>query len=239
MLTHRILWLALFSAAACAGGAARGGNGGNGGWLELDTEGTGPTMHFSGSVHHLDLEGGVFVIRDADGTQYNPINLPKEYQVEGTPVDVEARERADMAAVGMVGPLIEILRIRKGKVTAAETPVDQPAALPGTSWRLGDVSGAPAIESIEATLEFQSEGTVSGNASCNTFRGPVTIEANGGIKFGALATTRKLCPGEKVMQQEAAYLAALAKVERFELSGDSLTLSAGGRPVLRFVRAGK
>lgn len=228
MLTRRIPWLALRAAgaamclAACAGGAA----GGDGGWLELKTAGTGPTMQISGTVRHLDLEGGVFVIRDAQGTQYNPMNLPKEFQVDGTPVEAEARRRDDMASIAMVGPLVEIVRIRRAT----------PAGLAGTSWRLGELGGAPS--SVEATLEFGQDGSVSGNASCNRFRGPVTVQPDGALTFGALAATRMFCAGDAVMRQETAYLAALGKVERFAISGDSLTLSAAGAPLLRFVRTG-
>lgn len=48
------------------------------GWVEPTPQpvGSGPALHITGTVHHLDLEGGLFVIRDTQGTQYNPVNLP-------------------------------------------------------------------------------------------------------------------------------------------------------------------
>jgi hypothetical protein len=70
-------------------------------------------MSLAGTVHHLDLEGGLYVIRDAQGAQYKPTNLPATYQREGLAVEVEARRRDDMASIGMVGPLIELIRIRE------------------------------------------------------------------------------------------------------------------------------
>jgi hypothetical protein len=53
------------------------------------------------------------VIRDAGGTQYNPTNLPEPFQVDGKAVEAEARRRDDMASIGMVGPIVELIRIRE------------------------------------------------------------------------------------------------------------------------------
>jgi hypothetical protein len=55
----------------------------------------------------------LFVIRDAQGTQYNPLNLPPGFRVEGMIVEVDARRSANVASIGMVGPVIELLRIRR------------------------------------------------------------------------------------------------------------------------------
>jgi hypothetical protein len=63
-------------------------------------------------VHYLDLEGGLFVIRDAQGVQYNPTNLPETFRRDGMLVEAEAQRRDDMASIGMVGSIVELLRIR-------------------------------------------------------------------------------------------------------------------------------
>lgn len=70
-------------------------------------------LRLSGTVHHLDLEGGVYVIRTADGTQYRPIELPEEFRVDGLAVEVNARRRDDVMTVDMAGQAIELLDIRK------------------------------------------------------------------------------------------------------------------------------
>jgi hypothetical protein len=88
-------------------------SGGDPGWVELKTASTEPVLRITGTVHHLDLEGGLFVIRDATGTQYNPLNLPADFQVEGLLVEAEAQRASDVASIGMVGPLVELLRIRR------------------------------------------------------------------------------------------------------------------------------
>lgn len=67
----------------------------------------------AGAVHHLEIEGGLWVIRDAGGTQFSPTNLPEAFKVEGLAVEFDARRRDDMVSVGMSGPLIEIVRIRR------------------------------------------------------------------------------------------------------------------------------
>lgn len=66
-----------------------------------------------GTVHHLDVEGGVYVIRTADGTQYRPIELPEEFRVEGLAVEADAKRRDDVMTVDMAGQSIELLDIRK------------------------------------------------------------------------------------------------------------------------------
>jgi hypothetical protein len=70
-------------------------------------------ISISGTVHHLDIEGGVYVIRTADGTQYKPVELPEEYQVDGLPVDVKARRRDNVISTDMAGQAIELIEIDK------------------------------------------------------------------------------------------------------------------------------
>jgi uncharacterized membrane protein len=75
----------------------------------------------SGMVTHLDLEGGLFVIRDDDGTNFNPTNLPGSYRVEGTPVEADVLVRDDVASIAMVGPVVDIVRLRRtGEAPRAE-----------------------------------------------------------------------------------------------------------------------
>ena len=46
-------------------------------------------------------------------TQYNPLNLPTESQVDGLAVEADTRRADDVASIGMVGPMVELLRIRR------------------------------------------------------------------------------------------------------------------------------
>jgi len=220
--------LSLTLAACVGGGAARESNP----WEELGSgEQSGPVFHLGGTVRHVELEGGLFVIDAADGTRYVPTNLPKDYQVDGLALEAEARRRDDMASIAMVAPLVELVRIRKA---AAGAPSGAPY-LVGTTWQLEDLAGAGALDSVAATLEFPAEGQVAGSASCNRFSGPVTI-AGDSITFGPQAVTRMAC-ADSVMGQESAYLEALQHAERFRVEGPFLYVYSPGREKpLRFIR---
>lgn len=82
-------------------------------WVEQTPEPdvSAPAFHISGTVHYMDIEGGLFVI-DANGTTYNPVNLPDTFKSDGMDVEAEIRRRDDLASIAMVGPVIEVLRIR-------------------------------------------------------------------------------------------------------------------------------
>jgi hypothetical protein len=101
-----------FMLTACASGQPA--------WVQLTPEsaGSGPTVHITGTVQHVDLEGGIFVIRDADGTRYSPTNLPAAFRVDGLRVEADARRSENLVSIGMVGQLVELLRVRK----APESP---------------------------------------------------------------------------------------------------------------------
>ncbi len=227
-MTRVMAGLTIFLAACASGGAGRETNP----WEELGTgEQSGPVFHLGGTVRHVELEGGLFVIDAADGTRYVPTNLPSDYQIDGLALEAEARRRDDMASIAMVAPLVELVRIRKA---ATGAPSGAPW-LVGSTWRLEDLPGTPVVDSAAPTLEFPSEGQAAGNASCNRFTGPVTI-AGDSVTFGPQAVTRMACP-EAVMSQENAYLEALGKAERFRVEGPFLYIySAGREKPLRFIR---
>ncbi len=99
--------VALLAASAC--GPARNGTE----WDVLMPEAeSAETTRISGSVAYVELEGGLYVLRSADGTTYNPNNLPESYRVDGTAVDADVVVRDDIASIAMVGPIIDIVRIR-------------------------------------------------------------------------------------------------------------------------------
>lgn len=85
---------------------------GAGGWVELASEADGPTIRITGTVRREEVEGGVWVIRTEEG-KYQPMNLPPAFQVDGMAVEAVAVRRTDMVSIGMVGPLVELLRIRR------------------------------------------------------------------------------------------------------------------------------
>lgn len=113
----------------------------------------------------------------------------------------------------------------------------QPAApsLTGTEWRLEALGDSAVMERSQATLAFPEAGRVAGNGSCNRFFGTVRI-TQGHIGFDQMGSTKMACMGP-ANEQEARYLAALQKAERYEVQGRTLLIHAQGMAQpLRFVQ---
>ncbi len=72
----------------------------------------GTPVHIVGVVKHVTVEGGVFTVQGDDGVTYNAMNLPEAFQQDGVAVEIEGRRRDDMMSIQMVGPMLQITRIR-------------------------------------------------------------------------------------------------------------------------------
>jgi hypothetical protein len=85
--------------------------------LSADTNPTTNTITDIGQVSYINLEGGFWGIVGSKGN-YDPINLPKEFCVEGLWVIFQAQPLYDTASIHMWGTLISITRIEKlsGKI---------------------------------------------------------------------------------------------------------------------------
>ena len=173
-----------------------------------------------------------------EGTQLSPMNLPDEPWVEGLRIEAQGRRRDDMVSTGMVGPIVELDRIRPVAGSAAGEGGAEPGtpqALWGTRWRLEDLAGRGVIDFAQTTLEFPEPGRAAGFTACNRFFGEVEA-AEGSIAFGKLAATRKGC-STAVMDQEQRYLEALERAERYELAEPFLSIHCRGLEApLRLIR---
>ncbi|MFN8574792.1 MAG: hypothetical protein U0132_22245 [Gemmatimonadaceae bacterium] len=72
----------------------------------------GTPVRVVGTVKHLAVEGGVFTVQGEDGVTYNPLNLPTEFQREGLAIEIEGRRRDDTMSIQMVGPMLQVIRVR-------------------------------------------------------------------------------------------------------------------------------
>lgn len=108
-----------------------------------------------------------------------------------------------------------------------EYTATEPTSLTGTTWAATGINnGKGGVTSLVAestvTAEFADDGTLTGDAGCNSYTG--TYEVLGDtITIGPLATTRMACEPE-LNEQEANYLAALENATTFTLDRDRLEL---------------
>ena len=112
-----------------------------------------------------------------------------------------------------------------------------PLRLTDNPWQasaIADEDGelAPALEDIPAFIAFQ-EGLAAGHGSCNRFTGPYESSGDGDLSFGDMAVTMMACLDD-VMEQERAFLAALASVDSYSIAGSALEMRAGDEVVLLF-----
>ena len=80
------------------------------------------------------------------------------------------------------------------------------------------------IAGTEITATFAEDGSLTGSAGCNNYT--TSYEADEGeIAIEPVAATKKLCPEpEGVMDQEAAFLAALEQTTLYNLDGSTAEL---------------
>jgi heat shock protein HslJ len=82
-----------------------------------------------------------------------------------------------------------------------------PATLTKTQWLVEEIAGSPVAADSRVFIRFEPDRRASGSSGVNNFVGPATAEM-GGVKFGALAVTRRAGP-PALMDQETRFLKAL------------------------------
>ncbi len=118
----------------------------------------------------------------------------------------------------------------------------EPVALQGTTWdALAYNNGKDALvslaESSSITAVFGADGSLTGDASVNRYTTTYTAAGETLSIDAAIATTKMAGPDE-LMQQEAAYLAALPQTATFTIEGDELWLrDAEGAALAHYIAA--
>ena len=125
-------------------------------------------------------------------------------------------------------PAVSILvaLVLTGCIVGREATTD----LPGTSWVLVELDGADPVADAVPTMEFGEDGTVSGNASCNTYNAAVTIDGSE-LSFGPVATTRMMCADPAAADQETAFVAALSGVSSYTIDSEGRLVLEGDAPL--------
>lgn len=122
-------------------------------------------------------------------------------------------------------------------VPSGEEPPSLPPgtddALAGTAWVLASMGGEATDDNTVMTLQFASDGTLSGSGGCNRFNGSF-VAVGEDLTIEPLATTMMACE-PAVMEQETLFLATLQGATGFAVDGTKLTLSdASGTELLMF-----
>ncbi len=103
--------------------------------------------------------------------------------------------------------------------------------LDGTEWSLTEMNGEALPGEVDINITF-SEGQVSGQSACNRYFAEYAQDGSK-LSIGQAGSSQMYCEG--LMDYEADYLQALAEVESFELSSDSLKLlDQAGNAILVF-----
>ena len=100
----------------------------------------------------------------------------------------------------------------------------QTATIPGSAWQVTTFAGQTPLTDHAITFEFDNEGNIAGDGSCNRFGGSCKIEGDK-IEIGPLRSTRRACQPE-IMQQEHKFLALLGAAATWAMDGDELVLTA-------------
>jgi heat shock protein HslJ len=119
----------------------------------------------------------------------------------------------------------------------------QSKPLVGTNWILLSYNnGQQAVVSVlpgsTITAEFAEDRQLTGSAGCNTYSATYRLDGSS-IQIGPAATTRMMCAEPAgVMEQEAAYTAALQSAASFTIQLDRLTLSgSNGETIAQYTAA--
>ena len=84
------------------------------------------------------------------------------------------------------------------------------------SYVLEWIGERPLMDYSHLTLTLAADGRAYGNAGCNHWFAPYTLQGST-LSFGAVGSTRKLC-APALMEQEKRFLQALTTVQRWDIS---------------------
>lgn len=125
-----------------------------------------------------------------------------------------------------------------GSAEAAAPATGEPVGtLAGTAWRLVEIRSIDGSvdrprEEARYRLFLDEDGTARVIADCNRGRGTWASERPSKLRFGAIATTQRLCPPGSIADR---YLSRFHRVRSYAFRDDRLLLTAGSEgPTLEF-----
>ncbi len=131
-------------------------------------------------------------------------------------------------------------------VAACATGTRPPSGdLAGVEWRLTEIDGALAITSSggggrDASFRLDADSArVTGFTTCNRFFGRYDAPGGARLRFSDIGSTKMACVESARSRQEQQFMDVLQSANRYEITGNTLTLYAGDRVRARFVAAGR
>lgn len=113
---------------------------------------------------------------------------------------------------------------------------NQSSSLYETKWSLRKINTPKESFDVngKAFINFNDEKqSAGGNGGCNSFGSNIVVDGNA-IQFSNIFSTKMYC--QEVQAAEDAYLANLAKANRFEIIGGMLSLYKNKEILLEFVQ---
>jgi heat shock protein HslJ len=162
------------------------------------------------------------------------IGMPASTMMAG-PEDAMAQEQAYFAAIQKAATYTvkgdSLTLLDKDGNTLVKYETAAPTELTGTEWQaLAYNNGKGGLQSVAAgstiTATFGKDGTLGGNASINTYSTTYKTSGTDGMTIDGAITSTKMAGPDDLMQQEAAYLAALPQTATYEIDGETLWLRA-------------
>ena len=106
-------------------------------------------------------------------------------------------------------------------------------------WVATTIGGTAVLPGTTIDASFADDGRITGTAGCNRYSAPCTRDGER-LAIGPAVATRMHCGApEGIMEQEAAYFAALERAAAVRFGARTLALvDAGGAELVSFAEAG-
>jgi heat shock protein HslJ len=99
-------------------------------------------------------------------------------------------------------------------------------------WKVEAIKEIAVIEDSQASLGFEPDYRLAGNASCNRYFGSYEVKGDS-LSISDLGATMMMC-SEELMDQEGRFLRAMGQVSHFDLTDKGLFLKdEQGRELIR------
>jgi heat shock protein HslJ len=171
--------------------------------------------------------GGAYVVREGAAISISDTFSTLMACLRPGLMEQESAYLAALRGVSSFEVTADVLSLRSGDGAMLRFVPQPQVTLEGTDWvATGYNTGRGAVSSLAIgspiTARFES-GNLTGSAGCNMYSARYTVDGNR-LTIGDVASTRRACAAPGVMEQEAAYLAALGTVRAYRTQGTSLIL---------------